>query len=145
MRASQNIGWPIRLEELHNRAKELEVKGKVVDNVNYFCCKFSHQSSIVFNSICRLKLKNRAFDVLTEMGLECHYSKEILEICLNGIELKTNDSHLHMDNDFVLNQSPGTVGNRIISRLRLASQVAKAIGKSTNNTSQCTRVSSGLH
>jgi len=40
-------------------------------------------------------------------------------------------------NDEVLNNvgSPGTIGSRIIRRLKLASQVAEAIGKSTNNTS----------
>ena len=81
MRTSQNIGWPIRIKELHNRAKELEVEGKA-DNLNYFCCKLSREffRSIVFNSSCPLKLKNRDLDVLTEMGLECLYSKEILEI-----------------------------------------------------------------
>ena len=28
-----NIGWPIRIEELHNRTKELEVEGKA-DTLN---------------------------------------------------------------------------------------------------------------
>jgi len=31
--ASQNIGWPIRIKELHNRMKELEVEEKA-DNLN---------------------------------------------------------------------------------------------------------------
>ena len=61
--------------------KELEVKGKA-DNLNQFCCKFPHElfRSAVFNSSCPLKLNNHDLDVLTEMKLECLYSKEILEI-----------------------------------------------------------------
>ena len=60
VRASQNIGWPIRIKELHNCTKELEVEGKA-DNLNCF----SHElfRNIVFNSSCPLKSKNRDSDV----------------------------------------------------------------------------------
>ena len=57
-------------------------------------------------------------------------------------QIETHDSHHFIQNDKVLDMdSPGTIGNRIMRKLGLASQVAEAIRTiTTNNTSQYTRV-----
>ena len=55
-------------------------------------------------------------------------------------QVETDDSYpFNFDDDKVLDNvdSPRKIGNRIIKRLGLASQVTEAIGKPTKNTNSC--------